>query len=1227
MASIVLSTVGSVVGGAVGGPVGAALGASLGRYAGGMADNALFGSGALPSIEGPRLSDLAVQTSTYGRMIPLVYGTVRLAGNVIWSRPIKETVTTTTSTAGGGGKGGGGGRVTQTATTYSYSVSLAVAICEGPIDAVLRVWADAKQLDLSLGTYRIHKGGEEQLPDAFIESFEGIGTTPAYRGLAYIVVEDFPLAEYGNRIPNFTFEVKKKAQKHYAEEETLEEMVKSVILIPGSGEFVYDTKIQHKLFGEDVAGNWAQQGNRVPINMHNPDGVANALLALEQMGEALPNLEWVGLVVTWFGTSLDAGQCEIVPGVEYQQGATTNPDVWAVAGYNRGTARQITLVEGSPRYGGTPDDASVLRLVDAIVAKGWKVMFYPMFFMDVEDKPWRGRVTGSAADVASFFTKANGYNAFIAHYANLMQGRVEAFVIGSELIGLTKVSSAPGVYPAVDALVGLATAVKGIMGSGTKITYAADWSEYHHTDGGWYNLDLLWACAAIDVVGIDAYFPLTDGSQQGYDVQTVIDGWTSGEGYDFYYADAERTDQQPLGAAYAWKNIAWWWGNTHVNPNGQPTAWVPQSKKIWFTEYGFPSVDGATNQPNVFYDPTSSESFFPRFSRGRVDFRAQRQGLLATETLWKDSVMIERMFIWTWDARPFPYWPDLLGIWADGPQWKTGHWVNGKLGISSLAAIVADLCRRSGMAEADFDVSRLTDLVEGYTVASPAPARALIEQLMRGYFFDAVESGGLLKFVPRGGGLAKSIGKEKLVPVEENGETRQLLAVRRVQEVELPQRVHVLYINRTSNYLQGNQSAQRQVTPSREAHTLSLPIVFSDQSAKVLAEQWLYHSWVGRTQYECYLGMEHAALEPTDIVDVTVDGATHRMRVTEAMQSRPGVLRLRGVAEDSASYDVYLPPAVVQSRSQTVVPPGPTRMEMLDLPALPLDDAAQPVSRIALAGTDTQWRGAVVYRSDDGGGTYSQIATADAPAIIGTAVTVLGAGPYAVPDEASHVDVLLLGEQTLESVPLLAMLNGANLAVLGEEVLQFRDAELLADGKYRLSGLLRGRLGTEYAISGHVAGERFVLLNGSIAEVVQSPDGIGLSRLYKPVTVGMTLGNTDAVAYAGTGGAWKPYSPVHVEASRDSEGDIALSWVRRTRIGGGWRDGVDAPLREAAERYEVEVLDGSDVVRVMQVTSPEALYSAAMQVADFGTLQGAVAVRVYQMSEVAGRGYSAEAVV
>jgi hypothetical protein len=1221
MASIVLGTVGSVLGGSAGGTVGAAFGAALGRYAGGMVDNAVFGTGALPSVEGPRLPDLAVQTSTYGKMIPKVYGSVRLAGNIIWSRPIREQSTTTTSTSGGGGKGGGGGAVTQTSTTYSYSVSMAIAICEGAIDSVLRIWADAKQLDLSQGTYRIYKGDEEQLPDAFIEGFEGIGYTPAYRGLAYIVVEDFPLAEYGNRIPNFTFEIKKRVQQ-IDEEETLEDTVKSIILIPGSGEFVYDTTIQSKVAGESIAGNWAQQGLQVPVNMHNPDGVANALLALDQLAETLPNLEWVGLVVTWFGTSLDAGECQIVPGVEYQQGATTAPDVWGVAGRTRSTAHQITMAGDTPRYGGTPDDASVLRLVNAIKAKGWKVMFYPMFFMDVDNKPWRGRVTGSPSDIASFFTKTNGYNAFINHYASLSSGKVDAFVIGSELIGLTKVASTAGVYPAVDALVGLAETVKAAMGSSTKITYAADWSEYHHSDGGWYNLDTLWASPAIDMIGIDAYFPLTDAQQEGYDVESVMQGWESGEGYDFYYADAERTVQQPLNAAYAWKNIAWWWNNPHVNPNGETTGWVPQSKKIWFTEYGFPSVDGATNQPNVFYDPESVEGFFPRFSRGQVDFRAQRAGLMATEQQWKDSLMIERMFIWTWDARPFPYWPDLLSVWSDGDQWKTGHWVNGKLGISGLAAIVADLCAQAGMNTGDFDVSRLTDLVEGYVVAAPAAARSFIEQLMQAYFFDAVESDGVLKFVPRGGQVTKTLEKESLVAVDTEG-TQELLTIQRIQEVQLPKRVNVLYINRTSNYLQGNQFAQRQVTQSRNVKSLSLPVVLADQAAKTLAEQWLYHSWVSRTQYEFFVTISHAALEPTDVVDVVMDGAFHRMRVVDVMQAKPGVLRVRAVAEDVASYDIYLPPASTASRSRVIVPPSATHMEIVDLPAMPYDNPTQAVARLALAGLGENWRGAVVYRSDDGGGTYAQVVTADAPAVMGAALSVLETGKCAVVDEAHSVDVLLQGNEGLENVTQLSMLNGANLALLGQEVLQFSRAEFLGEGKYRLSGMLRGRLGTEWAVDSHMAGERFILLNSRIRIMPVSSYGIGLERLYKPVTVGMTLGSTEAQGYAYGSKFWMPYSPVHVSGERDTDGNVTLRWKRRTRMDGSWRNGVDVPLNEAAERYEVDILNGETVMRTLTTDTQEVMYNASAQFDDFGVVQESITLRVYQISEVVGRGYAA----
>ena len=149
-------------------------------------------------------------------------------------------------------------------------------------------------------------------------------------------------------------------------------------------------------------------------------------------------------------------------------------------------------------------------------------------------------------------------------------------------------------------------------------------------------------------------------------------------------------------AAYAWKNLEYWWKNTHTNPDSNTTAWTAKMKPVWFTEFGFPSVDGCTNQPNVFYDPSSSESFFPRASRGRVDFQAQRVALDATLDYLEErrlesgnANLVQRRFIWTWDARPFSFWPDLENVWQDSIQWATGHWVNGKLGASTLGAVVA----------------------------------------------------------------------------------------------------------------------------------------------------------------------------------------------------------------------------------------------------------------------------------------------------------------------------------------------------------------------------------------------------------------------------------------------------------------------------------------------------------------------------------------------------------
>src|SRR5262249_52050825 len=104
----------------------------------------------------------------------------------------------------------------------------------------------------------------------------------------------------------------------------------------------------------------------------------------------------------------------------------------------------------------------------------------------------------------------------------------------------------------------------------------------------------------------------------------------------------------------------------------------------------------------------------------------------------------------------------------------------------------------------------------------------------------------------------------------------------------------------------------------------------------------------------------------------------------------------------------------------------------------------------------------------------------------------------------------------------------------------------------------------------------------------------------------------------------EPLSPAHVRGSR-SAGDLAISWVRRTRIGGDSWGAVEVPLGEETERYEVDILDGTTVKRTLTATTPSTTYTAAQQTAAFGAPQPSIDLRVYQLSTVSGRGSSANA--
>ncbi len=206
--------------------------------------------------------------------------------------------------ASGGGKGAPPQPKT---TTYSYSVSLAVALCEGEIRRVGRVWADGVELDLSSVSMRVYTGTEDQMPDPLLEAVEGAGTVPAYRGIAYVVFEDLDLTPFGNRVPQFAFEVARIAKPVREMVPAAADLVRAVALMPGTGEYVLSTRSISYRQGFRAGG---------ALNTSAAGGGSDFTRSLQQMRDVLPGLRSVSLIYSWFGDDLRAGSCTVKPKVE-----------------------------------------------------------------------------------------------------------------------------------------------------------------------------------------------------------------------------------------------------------------------------------------------------------------------------------------------------------------------------------------------------------------------------------------------------------------------------------------------------------------------------------------------------------------------------------------------------------------------------------------------------------------------------------------------------------------------------------------------------------------------------------------------------------------------------------------------------------------------------------------------------------------------------------------------
>ncbi|HEV7276152.1 MAG TPA: glycoside hydrolase/phage tail family protein [Devosiaceae bacterium] len=1255
MATLALSLAGQVVGGAIGGPIGATVGRALGALAGAAIDGALFSEQPAPPPPG---ADIRLQGSSEGVPIPRLYGWSRLTGNIIWATELEE-LTTESSGAKGMGQ--------PEAEESEIVASFAVGLCAGEVQRLGRVWADGQLLETEGLNLRFYRGSETQDADSLIEAKQGSGGSPAYRGLCYIVFERLPLSPFGNRIPNISVELCRAVGSLEPAIRAVTVIPGATEFgydpVPRVRLLGHGNTANENTHHSRELSDWTLSLDELTALCPNLEHVA---LVVAWFGDDLrcghctirPRVEGTSRDIEGASWSVAGQDRSGTPVVSFHEGGPayggTPSDATVRAAIADLKARGLKVTLYPIVLMDIPHDNT---LPDPQTGAAGQPPY-----------PWRGRITcdpapgvaGSvdgtelaAAQVAAFTGTGSGwdYRRMVLHYAGIAASAgADAMLIGSELRGLTTVRGPGHSFPFVQDLVALAADVRTVVGPGVKLTYAADWSEYWGCQTGdgdrFFHLDPLWAAPAIDAVGIDNYMPLGDWRDgEGHADAVLASGphdpdylranIAGGEGFDWYYAsDADRIDgiRTPItdgahGEPWVWrfKDLVGWWSNPHHERVGGvrspvPTAWVPQGKPFWFTELGCAATDKGANQPNIFGDPKSAESGRPWFSSGAPDAVIQRQFLRAHLGYWSEAAgnpqsavyvgpMVDphRIYLWTWDARPYPAFPAQLASWSDGINHATGHWLTGRLGGMGsddlLRAIAADHGVVLGEVEA------VPPLLHGLTVEGIVSCRDAMAPVLAACGLGIVDR-------PEGLAVKRATARSTVAIAADELVARDapLLSRRRPDRSEEVAQLALTYPDRERSYQSGTVTALRAGAGTAAAERASL--VLDTAGARNAAEQMLLVRHAGGDSLDLALPPSMLALEAGDVIGV--EGQGDGPFVITAI--RDG--ETRRVAAQAVPPRVQ--PAILSGRPPAgSAAPAARAVPLLAAVQLPPVPAAPTESRLLLAASASPWPGRVTIDHEGSGAT---IATLTRNAMLGELTAPLGSGQMFTWDSGASIELRLYSGH-LAPRDEAAVLAGANrLALetgLGWEIVGYAGAELLAPGRYRLDRLLRGQAGTGHAVAPAAAGSRVVILDD---RVLLQP--LPAEWLEQTVALRASAGRGDAVGQPFTAttalAPLLPLAPVHLRARRLAGGDIAFGWTRRSRADtDGWA-ADDAPHDQLPEAYRLTVFGAGPDQRQFETGTPHAVYSSAEQAADFGGPAPTFNWGVAQLSPLYGPGHFAE---
>ena len=414
----------------------------------------------------------------------------------------------------------------------------------------------------------------------------------------------------------------------------------------------------------------------------------------------------------------------------------------------------------------------------------------------------------------------------------------------------------------------------------------------------------------------------------------------------------------------------------------------------------------------------------------------------------------------------------------------------------------------------------------------------------------------------------------------------------------LPSTLRLTYYDPGRDYQTGEARASAGENGTNEVQQ-DLPAVLSADDAKTVAQQVIARAWAGRDKLTLRLPPTRIAIEPGTIIEpglapgswvaekCTIDGFVVVAELRPSWQPTASVLGEAGRIIGNAD--------VVEA---------PTTIALIDAPNALQPANGEPTILIAASSPNPSWTAQPLTINSSG-----QSFTVQAPvrrSVLGTTLTVLGNSEPFLIDEVNSVDVELIdAEQWIISCDDDGLADGLNLAVLGSELVQFGDVTPLGQGKFRLSHLLRGCGGTEWATAGHAAGEVFCLLDRSSVRELALPVWMRGST----ITASNRAGSTSSLTFGAE--SVRPLAPTNLSAVLTAGGDLSVTWMRRSRGGFAWLDEVDAPVGESQEQYRVAIVGAAAELDL--ATVEPSVTVAASDLASLGS--GAATVEVRQIGD------------